>query len=263
MVLVVILFLLQFIIFNSEVEAQAQNYQFVLVDNSINLELFKPLDFLPTETGDIKDSNNLHPSFLQFAYQIEADQDLPSDIPLFLLAFDRQVVFFADSNQADGLEHQVQIDLKDYFKDEENWSLPVFYQNQYFNDLQLKLHKLSFLEDYSLPLSSSVAINDLTAIEETDGSLTLLFSLVEKNKQRHVYELLCLDQKSQKLLSSKKLLRNDEFLWPNFNFSNLLSNQKQELIFHLSDFVCDEEIVVLLDGELRSQATQMIRVSDL
>lgn len=262
MVLVIALFLLQFIAFNSEVEAQVQNYQFLLIDNFIDLELFKPI-VLTEKLPDSNSQNIQEKNILSFKYQLSENKNLPLDLPLFLVAFNKDVVFYTDASVADGFQHEIQLDLKKYFQDEDDWHLPVFYQNQYLKDLDLKLSDFNFVENLSLSPVLSATIEDLDVIEEIDKSLTVIFSLIEENRRPHSYELFCLDETSQRDIGSKKLIVSDGFLWGGFNFANLFSNIKKELIFHLSDFACDGLFYVLLDGQIKSEAVGVTELKDL
>lgn len=260
MFLILVLFLSSFIILNQEVQAQSQSqsYQFLLMDNSINLELFQPVA-LPSQ--DLS-SKSYDKNILSFKYKIQADKNLPSDIPLFLVAFGDEVIFYADASKADGFFHEVSLNLKPYFLTND-WSLPVFYKNQYFTNLNLELTAFNFLDDLNFQSNDSYAINDLNVIRELDQSLTVIFSLAENERQAHFYELVCLDNTSQEMIHSRKLIVSDSFLWGGFEFVNLLSNAKKELIFHLSSFNCEGSFYVLVDGEIKSTTTEAIGIKDL
>jgi|GEM_PF-5894852 len=257
MFLILVLFLSSFIVLNQEVHAQSQNFQFLLKDNSINLELFQSVD-LPNQELNAKP----HGDILSFKYKIQTEENLPSDIPLFLVAFGDEVIFYADASKADGFFHEVSLNLKPYFLTND-WSLPVFYKNQYFTNLNLELTAFNFLDDLNFQSNDSYAINDLNVIRELDQSLTVIFSLAENERQAHFYELVCLDNTSQEMIHSRKLIVSDSFLWGGFEFVNLLSNAKKELIFHLSSFNCEGSFYVLVDGEIKSTTTEAIGIKDL
>lgn len=251
--------LLQLFIFKSEILAQSQNYQFLLYDNSISLDLFQPI----TLTDQLSSSEDYQKSILYFKYKLKADENLPTDIPLFLLAFDKEVIFYADANLADGFFHEVNLDLNSYFQAEGAWNLPVFYKNQYFSNLDLELIDFNFLDNFSSNSSSLIAIKDLSVIAELDQSLTVIFSLEEGDRKMHFYELLCLDEANQQIIDSIELIVTDNFLWKDFGFASLFGNAKNELIFRLENFNCDGFFQVVADGQNKSEIVELVEVGDL
>lgn len=234
---------------------QGFTHQFVLEDNVINLDFIKvkPTADNPEITPSSLDST------LFFTYQIEAKSGLPPDIPLFIATYDKEVIFFADASLADGISHDVEIDLKNFGLGDHS-QMPIFYQNNFLEEYHLSLFNLNFINQTTV--KSSAKIEDLSAIREKDNSLTIVFGLREDIKNTHVYQLFCLD-KEHKIMSSTKLTQEDSFLWSRFSFSSFYTNQKNELIFHLKEFDCEGEIYILGDGLFKSNQTAIIGVENL
>jgi hypothetical protein len=286
-------------IFVEKVAAQNFTYQFVLTDNTINLDFFKIIDFPtanptlgvansidlsnsttltstvtptepPTPTGFAPtDSQFPAPTLgpaasaqiLSFDYKMTNNQDLPADLPLFIVTFGQEVIFAATTDSADGLFHQVQLDLK-LFDTDYLGKVPIFYQNNYISDLTLSLNNLTF-SDQSLERTEELAqIQNLSAIREIDQSLTIVFSLQEATKNHRLYQLFCLDEE-QEITHFAKLVQTDNFLWPNFTFLSFLSNQKNELIFHLDEFACEGLVYVADSFGTKSEKVSIVNVKDL
>lgn len=247
--MIIILFFLILLFSVRQVEAQSFSYQFILANNSINLDFLEKLE-LNLEEQEPK-------NFLSFEYKLEKQKDLPLDLPLFLVVFGEEAIFSADASLADGLFHQVEINLSN-----RNDRMPVFYQSSYLDGFELSFMNLIFIEESSLNKDGIFQIKDLSAIRELDESLSIVFSLEEAEKIPHSFRLICLDEQD-KFMSSTELIRNDDFLWSNFSFINLFSNQKNELTFHLDQFECLGLVYLLADSTVQSNKTSIIRVEDL
>ncbi|KKQ08515.1 MAG: hypothetical protein US20_C0015G0003 [Candidatus Pacebacteria bacterium GW2011_GWF1_36_5] len=92
--MIIILFFLTLFFSVRQIEAQSFSYQFILANNSIDLDFLKKLELNLEEQ---KPKN-----FLSFEYKLEKQNDLPSDLPLFNRN-DRIPVFY-QSNYLDGFK---------------------------------------------------------------------------------------------------------------------------------------------------------------
>lgn len=247
--MMIFLFCLILVFLAKPIEAQGFSYQFVLTNNSINLDFLEELE-LDLDERELK-------NFLFFEYKLEKQGELPLDLPLFLVAIDKEVLFSADASLADGLFHKVELDLSNRIG-----QMPVFYQSSYLDGFELSLKNLIFTEQSSLSKNSALRLKDLSVIRELNQSLSVIFSLEEVEKTQHSFQLVCLDEQN-KSINSVGLVRNDDFLWSNFSFINLFANQKNELIFHLDQFECGGFVRVVADFAIQSDKTSIIRVEDL
>lgn len=254
--MIIVLFFLNLFLLASPVSAQEFTYQFKLENNSINLDFTKIKTPLSNPEIELSQSK----SVLSFTYKIETKQKLPADIPVFIVVFDKKVIFTADASQASNSFHTAEIDLKNFNLNDHD-QLPVFYQNNFFEGYKTDLFGLNFIKEPTVK-SFPVEINDLNVIREKDDSLTIVFSVQEKSKNIHSYQLFCLD-KQQKIANSIELIQNDNFLWPEFSFLNFYANQKNELIFHLTEFSCDGEVYVVGDEFFESNKTSIINLDNL
>lgn len=282
--MIFILLVLQFLFFIPKVWATEFEYQFNLSGNFIYLDFFKKIEvpsptfiqpvvvFSPTLTltpSPIPPSpptptptTMIKKKILAFDYKLEATQTLPEDLPLFIVAFEQQVVFSANASTADSMLHHIELDIESlnplYLE-----RLPIFYQNNYVQDFKLQVNNLTYLENFTNPPTvSNAKIKDVNLIRESDQSLTLIFSLNEEVKKTDSYFLICTDE-NQKLLNKVQLIRTDDFLWSNFDFSNFNSNQKGDLIFHLAEFPCAGMINVASGNGDQFAISSIIEVESL
>lgn len=270
MLLIFILFSLIFL--PKRVEAKSFSYQFIFTENAIDLDFFKAINLDPTvkliSDPVLNPSVSPLPSpsvplvrILSFEYKIKQNIALPLDIPLFLITFDREVIFYADASWADDQFHRVEIDLSLFDLDIFN-KTPIIYQNNYLSNFELEVRNLAFIESSFSNTVVDFQINDLSAIRELDKSLTIVFSLHDDSKRNHEYKLLCLSEKEE-VLSSIKLNKNDDFLWTTFSFVSFFTNQKNELVFHLKEFNCDDLVRVIADQKISSASVFIVNVGDL
>ena len=250
-----LLIFLCFFLFLNKTAAKSFNYEFVLSDNLIDLNFFKVLD-LPIEDLQLE-----HGNIISFEYILNKTANLPQEIPLFILALGKQVLFSVDAKMADGIVHQVSLDLSQ-FGSLSTAEMPIFYKNNYLDNFELEIKNLLFTKDSSEKLSEDSQIKNLSAIREADQSLTIIFSLEGENLRDHRYEIFCLGD-GGKIANSSKLTRTDDFLWPNFSFLRFFANYKNELIFNLNEFACDGLVYLQNDVGLRSDQTSIVEVTDL
>lgn len=235
--------------------ADAFTYQFKLENNFIDLDFIRMEEVVSDLPIESSESN----SIFSFTYKIKTTRVLPKDIPILIAVFDKKVIFSADVSLADNSFHTVEIDLKNLALNNYN-QLPVFYQNKFLEGYEIDLFDLSFIE--SSPDKPSIKINDLNIVREKDNSVTVIFSIQEDDKSPRSYQIICLDEQ-QEILNSLKLIQKDNFMWPEFSFFNFYSNQKNELIFRLTEFNCDGEAYVVGDEFFKSNKTKIINLEDL
>lgn len=253
--MILILFLLSIFFLFKPASVEGFTHQFILKDNIINFD-FSKIETIATSSSKSSATRNV----LSFEFRIQAQEDLPTDIPLFIVAFNQEAVFYVDASAIDANFHKVEIDLKDFTSTYANqW--PIFYKNNAIEDLNLEVINVSFIDSLTQNKSSG-KIDDLNVIKEHDGSLTVIFSVQETSKNLHSYELFCLNQK-QEIINSVKLNQKDNFLWPGYSFIKLTANQKNELIFHLTEFNCESDLYVIGDDDFVSNKTSMIEVENL
>jgi len=227
-------------------------------------EVPKPTDPFPTDSQlPVNPTSGPAASaqILSFDYKMTKNQDIPTDLPLFIVTFDQEVIFAADASTADGLSHQVQLDLK-LFDPNYLRKVPIFYQNNYINDFTLSLNNLAFSDQILEPTNKLCQIQNLSAIREVDQSLTIIFSLEEETKNQRLYQLFCLNER-QEITHFTRLVQKDNFLWPTFTFLSFLSNQKNELIFHLDEFECEGLVYVADDFGTKSEQVSIVNVEEL
>lgn len=254
---------------------QAKNFasQFVLSDNSINVDFFQIVNLPEIEPSSPSSSPSpnqtpaptLPPAnLLSFTYQLSKFKELPADLPLFIVTLGQKVIFTADANLADGLEHQVLLDISVLAPDQLGQT-PVFYQNSYLDDFELILGGLAFVSQPapipSVSISPTKIINP-SAIRERDQSLTVIFTLQETVREQHFYKLSCLDAQGAKP-DSVWLIKNDNFLWSTLSFLGAWSNQKNELIFHLAQFDCAGQVQFINERGDISEPVSIIAVENL
>jgi len=260
-----IFILLSFIFFSQKIEAKSFSYQFILANNAINLDFFKPIDLpAPTLTPTSSPTPEVSKSpakILSFDYKLKKNKDLPLDLPLFIAAFGQEVIFSADANLADDIFHNVQLDLESF---DQNYlgQTPVFYQNNYLNDFTFEVKNLSFIDSFSAIETNLPEIKNFSAIRERDQSLTIIFSLQEETKIQRFYQLFCLNEKKE-IISSIKLARKDDFIWSSFSFLGFFANQKNEAIFNLKEFNCDGLVYVADNFDVKSDLVSIIKVENL
>lgn len=269
--MVLILILFSFVFFSSPIQAKSFSYQFNLANNVINLDFYRALDLplptltlIPSLTPIYSPTPTSPKKILVFDYQIKTSKELPINLPLFIVVFGQEVVFSADAFLADGVVHHVELDLELFNSNYIDQS-PIFSQNNYLNDYELTITNLSFLEKFSAVNNETLnqaKIENLSVIREADQSLTIIFSLSDKNKIVDSYTLLCKDE-SKQLLGSARLVKTDDFLWPNFIFSNFSTNHKNDLIFHLKEFTCVGLMSVLSGSGDEFIVNSIIEVKDL
>lgn len=253
--IVKLFFLSIFFLLKSD-SVKAFTHQFALKNNAINLDFVKlePITDEPILTpSDLK-------RVLSFTYRIETQENLPVDIPIFIAAYDKKVIFSADASLADSVFHDVEIDLNNFAVNDYK-QMPIFYQNHSLVGYDLNLINVNLINQ-STGVKSLAKISDLNAIREKDDSLTIIFTLEEEIKNNHSYQLFCLDENLQ-IKHSLVLSQNDNFLWPMFSFFNLHANQKSELIFHLEKFSCEGKVYIIGDGVFESDKSTIIEVEDL
>lgn len=253
--MILILFLLSIFFLFKPASVEGFTHQFILKDNTINF------DFAKIETIAVPsiESSKTH-DVLSFDFRVRTQEDLPTDIPLFIVAFNQEIIFYVDASAIDENFHKVEIDLKDFVSTHAN-QLPIFYQNNVIKNLNLEIINVNLIDSLTQN-KSSVKIDDLNIIKERDDSLTVIFSVQEASKNLHSYELFCLNQK-QEIINSIELNQKDNFLWPEYSFIKFITNQKNELIFHLAEFYCDGDLYVIGDGDFMSNKISIIEVEDL
>lgn len=245
-----VLVLLFLVLCSGQVKAQSFNYQFALLDNTFNFELFRSLDLsIPAQVSPIPAAKN----YFTFEYKLKPLLDLPLDLPLFLVTSDKKVLFTADAAWADDQFHQVQVKLST------PGELPIFYQNNYLTGFELNFRNLSFTAEQVKNDIEPIKFSDLNVIREADQSLTILFSVQDEGEMARVYRLICADK--PQIFSD--LSKNDDFLWPNFLFTALHSNQQRELIFHLSEFSCRGNVYVADAFGNQSAKSSIVGINEL
>lgn len=255
--MIVVLFFLSLFFLAKPALVQGFTYQFKLENNFINLDFSKIEPVIGSSTiNEPSEKNNI----LSFVYKIETKQNLPADIPVFIVVFDKKVIFTADATLADDFFHTVEIDLKNHSLTESK-QLPIFYKNNFFNKCEIDLLNIKFIKELTAE-RSLIEINDLNVIREKDSSVTVIFSVQEDVKSLHSYQLFCLNEQQQ-ILNSIQLTQDDNFLWSEFSFLNFYANQKNEIIFHLTEFSCDGEVYVVGDGLFESNRTSIIGLENL
>ncbi len=236
-------------------QVQSFDHQFLLENNSIDLDFSK----IETDTSSLVDDSQIN-NILAFTYKIKLKDSVPADLPLFIVVFNKQIIFFADREMINEDVNEIEIDVAEFLtKNPNKW--PIFYKNNVIKDFDLEVTNISLRNAFSTDRTST-KIHDLNAIRERDGSLTIIFNLEETNKSVHSYKLFCLDEKEE-VVSSIPLKQENNFLWPSYSFSNLLANQKNELIFNLSKFDCAGKLYVLGDDQFISNQTLIVQVEDL
>ena len=242
------------ILFSSK--TQAFSYQFVLADNQIQFEyerltsIFEQIHFSPQVY-----------KALVFDYQLSSQETVPTDLPLFIVAFDREIIFYANSEALNRGFLQAEIDLQSLSATyPEQW--PVFYQNKHLKTLDLEIKNLHFAKQLKTVDKSSARLDDLSIFKEGDHSVTIIFTVHETQRNLHQYKLVCLDQKEQ-VLAQIPLQQADHYLWAPYSFVKLLPNHQQELIFHVEDLPCAGQLYVLRDDGLQSAPTAIVPVQNL
>ena len=265
-----VLTILFFLFSTKKLEAKSFSYQFVLSDNVIDLSFFKALELPATisPSAVVSAVPSSEPSqapaqlnILAFDYRLKKIEPLPLDLPLFLVAYGDEVIFTADASLADDLVHHQELDLQLLAPDHLG-ELPVIYQNNYLTDFELELTNLSFISEPTAQVQTSSQIVEPSVIREWDQAVTVIFSLVQETKSQAIYELVCLDQQ-QKVATTTKLTRQDDFLWRAFSFLGFFANHHQELIFHLPEFSCDGLVYVQDHLGNKSTPVSIIEVKDL
>lgn len=266
--MILIFILLSFIFFTEKIEAKSFSYQFFLANNLIDLDFFKPIDLIPTSIATLSPAISPTPEaskapgkILSFDYKLQENQDLPADLPLFIVTFGQEVIFSADASLADGISHHVELDLESF---EQNYSdqMPVFYQNNYLSDFTFEVKNLSLIDTFSVAAVSMSEIQNLSVIREKDQSLTIVFALQEEIRRQHFYQLFCLNEQEE-IVGSTKLTKKDDFLWSSFSFLGLFTNQKNESIFNLEEFNCDSSVYVTDNFSAKSDLVSIIEVENL
>ena len=251
--ILILLFLSIFFLFKPAL-VNGFTYQFVLENNIVDLDFVK-VKTLENPQAEIPESNNI----LSFDYRLETKESYPANIPLFIVAFDKEVVFYADSSFIEAEPHTVKINMQNFstYSDQ----MPVFYKNNFIDGFNLDISNVNFINQ-SADNESSIKINDLNVIREKDGSLTVVFFVQEEFKSQHSYQLFCLNEK-QEIINSIKLSKKDNFLWPEHYFINLFANQNSELIFNLEEFTCIGELYVATENGSKSNKTSIIGIENL
>ncbi len=253
--MILILFLLSVFFFFKPAPIEGFTHQFVLEDNTINFD-FTKLEIIATSSSK---SSPIH-SVLSFDFRVQAQEGLPANIPLFIVAFNRKIIFYVDADAIDKNFRKVEIDLKDFVSTYAN-QLPIFYQNNAIKNLNLEIINVNLID--SLTQNKSLAkIDDLNIIKEHDNYLTVIFSVQEETKNLHSYQLFCLNQ-NQEIVNSIELNQKDNFLWPEYSFIKFITNQKKELIFHLAEFNCEGDLYVVGDDDFMSNKTSIIEIENL
>jgi len=229
-------------------------YQFVLENNTVDLN-FTKVKIPENPQVELSKSNDV----LSFDYKLESEENLPTDIPLFIVVFNQEVIFSADASLLDEKYHTTEVGMKNF--QAYLGQMPVFYKNNVIEDFKLEIANVSFIDQVT-ENESLVEINDLNIIREKEGFLTVIFSLQEEIKNPHLYQLFCLNEK-QEIVNSTQLIQRDNFLWPDYFFANLVVNQKNELIFHLEKFNCSGELYVTADSSSKSDKTSIIGIENL
>lgn len=253
--MILILFLLSIFFIFSPYPIKGFTHQFVLKNNTINFD-FTKIEAIATPSSKSSTTNNV----LSFDFKVQTQEDLPADIPLFIVAFNQEIIFYADASAIDKNFHKVEINLEDFISTYTN-QLPIFYKNNAISDLSLEVSNVGFINTL-IKSKSLIKIDDLNIIKEQDGSLTIIFSVQEENKNLHSYQLFCFNQK-QEIINSTKLNQKDNFLWPEYSFVKLATNQRSELIFHLTEFNCEGDLYVIGDEDFTSNKTSIIKVENL
>lgn len=255
MILILFLVLFNLVFLQKVLAVESFSSQFVFTNNQIN---FDSSFLIKVESA----STTLEPlNILSFNYQLTKNVDLPTDIPLFIVSIGEKVIFYADASLADGLLHKIQIPLLEFVQnDSNNW--PVFYRNNVLDGFELKISEVNFVKDLTKQIHDDLKIREFSAVKELDQSLTVVFKIEESVKNSNRYDIFCLDEK-QKVVNSATLSKKDDFMWSNFYFTNFFSNQNQELIFNLNNFLCDGLVYVVANNKFASEKISIIDVRNL
>ena len=167
----------------SPIVAQSFDYQLRITDNFIDLNFFETVKEI-----EVMDEGG---EFLSFNYQLSSDEDLPPDLPLFLVTLNDEVLFYANQSLVDEQVQQVFLDT--------DGELPIFYKNTFIKDFELELGNLHFVEE--MPGKDSLEIKDPLVIREQDQSLTILFSMEPASKNNRSIELFCVANNQSAKLS--------------------------------------------------------------
>jgi hypothetical protein len=251
-------------------QAQSFNYQFVLKDNSIDLNFSKLEVALPSLSSS--PTPPLAPTIgdhaidqqaraLSFVYSLEAANTLIPDLPLVLLVGGEEVLFYATSAEAGLASHQVWLDLSEITAFNQQ-KPPVFYKNHSLGDFTFQVSEFQWLANLPSTLQPALELHNLTAVREQDQSLTILFAVNSQEFWPNTYYLVCQSERSEQINRSK-LIKTDDFLWPNLVFLNFTPNHKQELIFQLPSFACGGLVFVVDQFNHRSEAVSIIGIEKL
>jgi hypothetical protein len=245
--------------FGSQTPVYGFDYQFVLTNNTIAFD-FVRVQPITNVANTVTNSNTNSNKFLSFSYRLTEPVDLPTDLPLFLMILNDQVFFFADASILSTDVVNLSFDTS-LFAPYSPHQLPIFLKNALVDDLKLEISDLQF-SDQALEAVEPFVLSDLNLIREVDGSITVIFTLTEKLKRPHLYQLICLNEQEE-LISSVILTQTDHFLWSDYTFHNLLANSKNELIFHLASWRCTGDAYVIGDKLYSSNRTKVIDITNL
>lgn len=241
--------LIIFLIFSLTQQAKAwTSYQFEIIENQVRLtwpvkEIFDEINAQPS----IIPSPSLIPSpvkterFLLFnltSAELNWNENENIDLPMLVLQLANQAIFYFTSQDLHKLSSEEFLDLNELSETDKNAQAIISSHSLVFNPvLQFKTWQWRSRIDLKL---NQDQLSDLALIKEENELTSILFTLLQSERQAVKIFLACMAENGE-ILHSQQLVQEDNFLFPELRFSNFFPNQRNQLIFQLALPACQSQ----------------------
>lgn len=217
--------------------AASSSFEFFLRDITISVN-FAPLPATQQESSQPMEPSPSFPRFLRFNYRLSADIPHDPDTIMLLLLDNERVLYALPAAAMTTSWQSLTLDLATL---ELNTAVvPTIYANQALDGARVLVRNVVWLPESAAPQAASElvnpSINELHAIREASGQLTLLASVADDQLSNN-YRLHCLEA-DLSISHSLELVERTDWFWPSWDIPFVHTNARSELIFQVDDFVC-------------------------
>lgn len=219
------------------------NFSFIIPDNQIKLHFKQVIPELDTTHSPVLSPTPATvPQFLNFEYRLGLNSDTKpySSTTALAVFLTDALIYIVPGLLADDVWHQATVELSPTPQNPD-LSQVFFYLNQISVPLQLQLRGLQ-LADTMLVSDSVLSVDELQAIREHDGSLTLWLRTTSVTPITDL-RVFCFDE--ERIIENQgRVVHFTDFLWPQITTALWWANDLGELVVSVQDFLCEQKIVV-------------------
>lgn len=239
--------LLQFFVQLTSVSAASSSFEFFLRDTTLTIN-FAPLKVIQQEPSQSVELQPSPPRFLRFEYRLSTEVVLDPDTIMLLLLDGERVLYALPAAAISTSWQSLTLDLAAL--ELTTAVVPTIYVNQALDGVRVLVRNVVWLPESATPQAASQLVDppieELHAIREASGQLTLLVSVID-DQLSNKYSLHCLGTDSS-INHSFELVEQTDWFWPSWSIPFVHANARNELIFQIDDFTCPGKIQISSGG---------------